>query len=127
MSGPDTLTLTETETGAMPTKAVELSTTGTGHSINSEVDNSKDKKISNNDWGPWVAIASLLGGLAFGGVIVLSLLVPDLMEARAKAEAAEGQVNFRIAERETRLIREDIKQIQTQLAQKGIEIQLNSH
>lgn len=90
-----------------------------------DIDLSKGKRV--NDWGPWVAIATCIGSLALGGVIVGAIIIPELMEARAKAEAAQGEVNFRIAERETRLLREDVRQIQTQLAEQGIKIQLNSH
>jgi hypothetical protein len=113
------------ETGEYPIdKAISL-TTKEGGSTSSSInqDNSTNKQI--NDWGPWVTVAGILGGLGFGGVIVGAILLPDLAESRAKAEAAMAQSKAEIARQEVRIQEDRIDAILRELKGRGIEIRIH--
>lgn len=61
--------------------------------VDQSTDNSVGKRT--NDALPWCVLAALFGGLGFGGLVVLCLLVPwraqgELSEAKMRAEFAQA-------------------------------------
>lgn len=133
MSDVDITRPLATETGFYPDgRAVAVH--GTGHSTSTHIDASNRK----NDWGPWVAVACILGGLAFGAAIIIAIMVPQLIEARmasiteiidarAAEKAAPAMAKAEYAERESRVAIDQVQTARIELAKRGIFIQLDDH
>ena len=51
--------------------------------IDQSTDNSTNKPL------PWVALACLFGGLGFGGLIIMALLMPQYVRSEVRASNAE--------------------------------------
>lgn len=67
-------------------------------------------------------VAFGLSAAAFGGIIIASILLPNIMESRAQSAGAAGIVRAQIAEREARVALDTTQQFQVELAKRGIEI-----
>lgn len=67
-------------------------------------------------------VACALSSAAFGGIIIASILIPQIIESRAQSAAAAGVVRAQIAEREARVALDTTQQFQVELAKRGIEI-----
>ena len=105
MSPPDTITLAETETGALSSRAVAVS--GTGHSTRTEIDNSQGKRT--NDALPWVVIAIVATVACSMAGVALGLSIGSRDTANR-------------AERETRLQRLEVDELKVALQVQGIKI-----
>ena len=96
-----------------------------GGSTSSKVD--IDQSTGKNDWGPWVAVACLLGGLAFGGVLVGSIFVPELIESRAKAESSMAQAQATIARQDVKIQQARLDALVVELHKRGIDVVVDHH
>lgn len=86
-------------------------------------DNSRYK----NDWGPWVAVACILGALSSGGVVIMAILMPEIIDARAAEKAAFAIAKAEYAERDARVAIDQVQTARIELSKRGIHIQLDDH
>lgn len=73
------------------------------------------------------AVAVAISMLAFGGVLVGAILIPDIIEARANEAAATAKVKADVAERESRIAIDQVQTMRIELAKQKIFIQLDDH
>lgn len=73
--------------------------------------------------GGILAIAFSL--LALGGVLTAAILLPDLIDSRAKSAAAEPAATASIANRESRLAQADLQRIRRALERNHIKVDDN--
>jgi len=56
------------------------------------VDQSVGKRV--NEALPWAVMAALFGGLAFGGLIIMAIMMPQQMRAETRAAQTEIRAEF---------------------------------
>jgi hypothetical protein len=61
-------------------------------SLDQSQDNSSGKRI--NDALPWAVLAALFGGLGFGGLVIMAIMMPQQMRAETRAAGAEIRAEF---------------------------------
>lgn len=72
-------------------------------------------------------LAIALALLAFGGIIVAAILIPEIIEARAKEAGSAAEARSVYAERESRIAIDQVQTMRIELAKQKIFIQLDDH
>jgi len=70
-------------------------------------------------------LAIALSILALGGILIAAILLPDLIDSRAKAASAEPAAMASIANRESRLAQADLQRIRRALERNHIKVDDN--
>lgn len=73
------------------------------------------------------AIAAVFALLAFGGVLVSAILIPEIIEARAAQAAAPAEAKASYAERDARVALDKLQTAQLELNRQGFKVDFNAH
>ncbi len=75
----------------------------------------------------WAVLATIMGCCALGGVMVMAIMLPDLIEAKTEKSMAAANQKASYAERDARVAIDGLSTMQIELAKKNIYVRTDGH